>query len=593
MSQERFYFSLRQVREQTNRCNYEKARKLLDELLERTAGKNQRPEARYYLNLEFFYLYSSQRDLARCEYCVNQAFELAVDDITYAWSKLIKGILDLRKKDFNEALTPLKESLTFFRRLKIFEGVIEAIDALAKVFRGLGNYDQAVELLGDGLNITTKHALPYLRTALLLSLATIKLIQGQYKQSAGLIREAQVISNEEGFKELLSQAYCLLGNIQYSQGNYNAALEGYQKALILNQEIASVIGMADCFQNLAVTFRQQGKLSKAVIYFQKALAAYEKLGDQFKVAEVLFNIGLLQGEQGNYPQAYASFIKARSLAEQLDYKDIKIMVISALGELALAKDNLQAAKAFILEADFGYQNLGIIDRRYADNLLLLARIQIEENDSAAQNSLTKIRSLANELNSSYLEARYFFYQGWFFHKSRLEQEAEECYLKALALAKEINLFFYHLGALIQLAQLEFVHYRKQSDFEQKNKMREYIEQALILSQDQEIRSVQAKIRILRALVYSIDLNYENALKELQKAISFTLAHDLLQEYKEAEEFQQEMLKASKEYQKLLERATEDYKVVLAFEKDRKSFEENIDKYLAELNSTILKEIPKG
>ncbi|MHA2233060.1 MAG: tetratricopeptide repeat protein [Candidatus Hodarchaeales archaeon] len=593
MSQERFYFSLSKAREQTNRCNYKKARKLLDELVARTAGKNQSPEARYYLNLEFFYLYSSQRDLLNCEYCVNQAFELTADDITYAWSKLIKGTLDLRKKDFNEALTPLKESLSIFRKLKIFEGIIEAIGALAKVFRGLGDYDQAVELLGDGLDITTEHALPYLRTTLLLNLATIKLIQGQYKQSASLISEAQVISNEEEFKELLSQAYCLLGNIQYNQGDYGAALEGYQKALILSQEIASVIGMADSFQNFAVTFRQQGKSSNAVTYFQKALAAYEKLGDQFKVAEVLFNIGLLQGEQGNYPEANASFIEARSLAEQLDYKDIKIMVNSALGELALAKDDLQTAKTYILEADAGYRKLEIIDRRYADNLLLLARIQIEENDPAAQSSLTKIRSLANELNSSYLEARYFFYQGWYFHQKEMEQEAEEYYLKALALTKEIDLYFYHLGALIQLAQIEFLHYRKQSELDQKNKMQEYIEQALILSHEQEIRSVQAKIRMLRALVYSIDLDYENALKELQKVISFTLAHDLLQEHKEAKEFQRKILKASKEYQKLLKRATDDYQAVLAFGKDKKAFEENIDKYLAELNSIILGELQKG
>ena len=134
-----------------------------------------------------------------------------------------------------------------------------------------GNYEFAIELFKECLDISTELDDRYNQAIILNNLGTIAHLQENYAQADQYYHASLSICNEIGDNDGVALAYSNLGELATVQGDYTAALNYSEQALRIAEELEEHWTIIVCLNSLGEIYCAKNMLEKSQQYFLQAI----------------------------------------------------------------------------------------------------------------------------------------------------------------------------------------------------------------------------------------------------------------------------------------------------------------------------------
>jgi HD-GYP domain-containing protein (c-di-GMP phosphodiesterase class II) len=193
---------------------------------------------------------------------------------------------------------------------------------------------------------------------LLRSIGRLHFERGDYDRAVEVFRQSLSLAEGTGNAVQRGAALNCLGVVEQFRADVDAAQEHYKTAAELAEAAGDrkLSGLVQ--QNLGALATIRGEYDAALEYNQNALSAFRALNDEMAAARVLNNIGMLHVDLTQLGHAELSFRGAFTLAERNGDAGLRVKVQINRAELALARQDFDAAHDFCDEAFREYTRLG-------------------------------------------------------------------------------------------------------------------------------------------------------------------------------------------------------------------------------------------
>ncbi len=341
--------------------------------------------------------------------------------------------------------------------------------------------------------------------------------KGLYEQSRKALEKAERLGIEYGFKIATAKAIRLLGNTLHDMGLMAQAEEQYQRALTVFQEAGDFLGVARCLNNLGVVRADRGDLPSALELYERSLKIHTELNDSFGIGACLNNIGEIHRLRGDYGQAEDLYRRSLQGDRKRGDKYGQAICWGNLGAVALARKDFKRAETRTQRAVDILDELDTRDLAYVEMRgLMVGLMSATGRFDQAHLHLDEIWSAAEALNSDNADMICEFYSGVLAQRQLNLSFARTHFNNCLELAKRGSTFEYVLFSLIQLVELELLHYRLTLEDTYLKAMKQDLDQALELAEQHKLYGALLELLILQGL-----FNVEN--QEFAKGFDDLLA----------------------------------------------------------------------
>lgn len=199
-----------------------------------------------------------------------------------------------------------------------------------------------------------------------------------------------------------------IGNAYWGLGNYPKALEYQLRCLKINEEMKFEKGIGSTLGNIGNIYNGQKNYEKALEYYQKSLKVSKKFGNKYDISIDLRNVGNIYRYLNNSQKS-------------LEHLMMALVVSKELGNDLETANNMASIGALLQnEAD------SLIDAG-ADPLI------VKEKYDKVMDYYSKSLKLDEEIGNDYGVAMNLSNMGGVYAKQKKYKEAEDCFLKALAI----------------------------------------------------------------------------------------------------------------------------------------------------------------
>ncbi|HEY8509645.1 MAG TPA: HD domain-containing phosphohydrolase [Steroidobacteraceae bacterium] len=193
---------------------------------------------------------------------------------------------------------------------------------------------------------------------LLRSIARLYFERGDYARALDLFRQSYEQAKQIGHPGHMGAALNGMAVVEQFIGDMAAADEHYLEAARLaelsgDRKLAGLVQ-----QNLGTLATVRGEFDAALEHNRQALATFRSLNDDLSAARVLNNMGMLHVDLGQLGHAELSYRSALTLAEKNGDAGLRVKIQINRAELALARQQFEAAHEFCDEAFREYSRLG-------------------------------------------------------------------------------------------------------------------------------------------------------------------------------------------------------------------------------------------
>jgi predicted ATPase/tetratricopeptide (TPR) repeat protein/DNA-binding XRE family transcriptional regulator len=311
-------------------------------------------EALYQRGLVAFY----QADYGRAADCLAESLALArgLGDANLVnrslWSLAWPGSgQDDVSGDISETKKLAEESLERSRQLKDASGVSATLEALLYVARMEGD-PARVRFLIEELLTQLRHSDLHPdadmrerleRIAFEIGRMAIEIPPlGNYEQAITLLEEGLALSVREGDRRDAAHLRVTLALFAREQGRFGQAESLMEESLAVFRELADVMGIARALIGLADVARDQGDSERVIVFSQEGLARARECGDVLLTGYALHNLGVAAWQQGDHAQAESLLAAALASLDQRGEGGAE--VLASVGLMALEQRDFSAAK---------------------------------------------------------------------------------------------------------------------------------------------------------------------------------------------------------------------------------------------------------
>ncbi|MFN8360088.1 MAG: adenylate/guanylate cyclase domain-containing protein [Candidatus Kapaibacterium sp.] len=279
MNNEQLQSLLTQADAELNRCNYDKAKQLANEVL---------------AHLDSFPASAAKEDSGEGG-DVGDAEQQLTQSTLRAISNRLLGVLSWRRGDYPKALEHYNSALILSEEIADKANIAATLGNIGNVYGRLSDYSKALEYCSKALTIDEE------------------------------------LGNKHGIARHLGN----IGIMHSNLSDYPKALEYYGKALTIDEVLGNKAGVAIRLGNIGLVYWNLSDYTKALEYYGKALTIYEELGNKEGEAMLFGNIGLVYLNLSDYPKALEYLGKALTIAEELGNKAGVAMHLGCIGNVHL------------------------------------------------------------------------------------------------------------------------------------------------------------------------------------------------------------------------------------------------------------------
>ncbi len=298
MNNEQLQSLLTQADAELNRCNYDKAKQLANEVL---------------AHLDSFPASAAKEDSGEGG-DVGDAEQQLTQSTLRAISNRLLGVLSWRRGDYPKALEHYNSALILSEEIADKANIAATLGNIGNVYGRLSDYSKALEYCSKALTIDEE------------------------------------LGNKAGVARHLGN----IGLVHMNLSDAHKALEYYGKALTIDEELGNKAGIAMHLGNIGTVHVNLPDFPKALEYYVKALTIDEELGNKAGIARHLGNIGIVHWNLSDYTKALEYLGKALTKDEELGYKKGVAIRLGNIGETysTVKFEGFDAAKAeeYLLKA---------------------------------------------------------------------------------------------------------------------------------------------------------------------------------------------------------------------------------------------------
>ncbi len=285
-------------------------------------------------------LYETKGNLDRSRDTFQRVLDL---DPKYAAAGIAIGQVEIRRRNFNEALKHLNPALSDAIQTGNEPARGAALHAMGVAYKRLSKSDDALRNLEQALKIrqglgdrrgsaATLSEIGQVQTALQQTDAAV----ASYNQS---LKIRQEINDRRGVGNTLIE----LGTIHEQREEYTNALDLYRQSLQIQVDLGNEAYQGLCQYNIASIYFLQGRYDDALTYFQQALQIREKSKVPTDVAETLQGLAETQTKLGQLDQALTNYLKALELRRSANDARGAATVSAGMAGLFVAQGRYSAA----------------------------------------------------------------------------------------------------------------------------------------------------------------------------------------------------------------------------------------------------------
>lgn len=258
----------------------------------------------------------------------------------------------------------------------------------------LDRAERAFALAGDGTDD------PAIRSEALRRLADVKRRRAEWEEALRLLEEAVQIAAAHALRDHLAAARNIQGAIRVQWGEYAAAIEIFHDALRQDPEPRQR-GMV-C-QNLGTAHAQAGEHDAAAEWYARSAAAFAEAGCVRERVVALVNRGSVQLDRADLPAAEATFREALRGALDLPGGDAELQALAEINlaeALARQGRDLEEAHDLLLRATGHFSAAKNLPNRVACHRVLAVVTEAQGQPDLALGALRKGLELAREIRSA-------------------------------------------------------------------------------------------------------------------------------------------------------------------------------------------------
>ncbi len=228
------------------------------------------------------------------------------------------------------------------------EGYVNGAVALAALARAQGDFDGAVDFATRVLNRTPPADLAA-RARSVQILGYVALMRGEFARAQELLLTARDAFQALGWRAYQARTLNNLGLIAKDRGEFQAAEKYHRDALALRRELGLQAEIAQSLFNLAIVDFWRGEYARAIEVGREACEILYAEEDALGAGYVLETIGMALFKLKRFDEAIEALETSLGAFRRADDKRGLALILHALGDVALAQENLQTAAAYYRE----------------------------------------------------------------------------------------------------------------------------------------------------------------------------------------------------------------------------------------------------
>ena len=218
--------------------------------------------------------------------------------------------------------------------------------ALAEVYEGLGQYDDAGEVLAPYDVHALEAFAPHLRGLLLLAFGSRAHWQNDFPRAVTLLNRACEILEPTGDAANIARAYHCLGRTYWALDEQALAREHFEIAIEWGRRARKDRALAITYMNLGVVARLEGDLDEAGMCHRRALRLLSHTADEVSRARLQNNLGVMLLYQGNFYEAANSSHRALEHLAEYGSDALVGQVYNNLAMIAIYTGDGQSRKPY-------------------------------------------------------------------------------------------------------------------------------------------------------------------------------------------------------------------------------------------------------
>lgn len=213
----------------------------------------------------------------------------------------------------------------------------EAMVLLKKlnVLECLGDIRKAMEISKKGLAFAKRVNDVNIRSTFLRNLGVAQWGCGEYEEALKLFGELLDIAEEEKSQSLRLVATGNIGLVQSWMGNRERAMDYFMKALAIAQALKNERNISIAYELIGQTQKEMGNYREALDYFNKSLKIAIREGNRRGEAILYGSIGDLYYDQRRYALAFKYFRKALHVSADIQDRGSECLWLANIGSLHL------------------------------------------------------------------------------------------------------------------------------------------------------------------------------------------------------------------------------------------------------------------
>ena len=252
--------------------------------------------------------------------------------------------------NYEDARELLENGISILKQIGDHLGTILSLHTLGRTYHALGHLTKAENAYQECLEIGRANELPLGEALALNDLGNLRYQQAIFKKANLHYLDSLKIYREIGDRRGRALALNSLGLVDMALGDFEAAGQRFEESLDICEQIGNRRGLALTLNYLSDLARIQGDYAHAQELNQKSLSHCREIGYTKGIALNLQTGGALALDLADYPEAEGLYQQSLKIYEEIGFQDGQIDCRIGLGRVAQLRGEKQAAKYYFKQA---------------------------------------------------------------------------------------------------------------------------------------------------------------------------------------------------------------------------------------------------
>ena len=219
--------------------------------------------------------------------------------------------------NFPQALTKLQEAAALARRYAHPIQTVMALNALAKLYTTMKQYDKGFEALAEALPAAALTNSPGRMATLKTTEYALAIETDQPKRALKALLEGLALERRIGADTMIATALVNLSDSYLQERDYRNTLVYANQAIAAALPLHANLTEATARVNIGQAYLGMGRIAEGKRSFEAGLEVYEKMGDKPELQTVMMEYGLALERAGDMAGAVDAYHRERKLSNEL------------------------------------------------------------------------------------------------------------------------------------------------------------------------------------------------------------------------------------------------------------------------------------